>query len=218
MKRKITDFRFGIFDCDGVLVNSMPFYAREFAKVLNEKTGIPIKIGEKFYRETAGTIVSKQFEQILELRNKSADVSEMVELFFERINKEGKFKIFPGAKRVLKELHKAGFKLFVTSGSRHQDLEKKLAVNDLLIYFDLIMDSDVIPKGIAHMKIFAAWCELSLEEFAKRAFYLGDGPTDMRIAREAGIYAVGITNTCDAKLLLRAGADETIRHLTEILE
>jgi len=212
MRRNIFDFEFGIIDVDGTLIDSMPIHGEVFATILNEKTGIPKEAAEKFYRETAGLIIQKQFEQILDIYQKWADVSEMVRLFFEEMSKR-EFKIFPGVKRFLAELHKKRVKLFATSGSKLEDLDKKLRDNGLLSYFKLIMGSDRIPKGVEHIEIFAETCNLPLEEFARRAFYLGDGPTDMKIAKRCGIYAYGIQNTVDAKTLIKAGADEIIETL-----
>ncbi len=219
MGKSIFDFQFGIFDCDGTLINSMPFYTRVFVEVLKEKTGIPKKYGRKFYKETAGTPVLKQYEEVLRINNKLADPKEMAELFFERFNreKEGmRFKVFPGAMDLLKKLSVQGIKLFITSGSRLNDLAEKLNNNDLLAFFELIMGSDEIPKGIEHIKIFATRCNLPLEEFAQKAFLVGDGPTDMRIAKEARIYAIGVDTTVEAKLLIGAGADRVIKNIKDL--
>jgi len=222
MKRDIFEFEFGIFDCDGTLIDSMSFYTETFVVVLEEKTGIPREIGRKFYKERAGTPALKQYEQILELydKNKLADVREITELFFQRIDKidkEKKFRVFPGTKKLLMELCRRGLKLFVTSGSKCRILERKLEKHDLLVYFDLIMGSDEILKGVEHIKIFADWCELPIEKFAKRAFLLGDGPSDMRIARESGVYAIGIANTVDAEILIKAGADDIVKNLKDLI-
>ncbi len=221
MEKNILDFECGIFDSDGTLIDSMPLYIRVFAEILNEKTGIPIKVGRKFYKETAGTPLPRQCEQILKVYSKTADVQEMVELFFQRLDEEKnkkKFKAFPGTKEILRKLNARGIKLFVTSGSRYQDLEKKLAEHDLLIYFDLIMGSDEIPKGVEHIKIFANWCELSFEEFTQKTFLVGDGPTDMRIAKESGIYAIGVKTTIDAKTLIKAGANEVVKNIKDLVK
>ncbi len=212
MKINLSDFESGIFDIDGTMIDSMTTYGEVFASVLNKKTGISKEEAKRFYYETAGIVVWKQFEQILALFQKSADVPEMVELFFEEASKK-RFKAFPGARKLLRGLNKKGIKLFATSGSRNQDLDKKLKENDLLRYFDLIIGSTEIPKGIEHIKIFANRCGLPLEEFAKKAFLIGDGPPDMRIAKEAGIYAIGVTHTVEAGLLIQAGADEVIPNL-----
>jgi len=212
IKANLFDFEFGIFDIDGTIIDSMTTYEEIFATVLNKKTGIPKEEAKRFYQETAGIVIRKQFEQILALFKKSADVSEMAELFFEKAGKK-RFKAFPGAKKLLENLHKGGIKLFGTSGSRNQDLDKKLKDNGLLIYFDLIMGSSEISKGIEHIKIFADFCNIPLEKFAKKAFLIGDGPPDMRIAKEAGIYAIGVSTTVDAKMLLQADANEVVKKI-----
>ncbi|MEK6846180.1 MAG: hypothetical protein AABY26_05445, partial [Nanoarchaeota archaeon] len=54
-------------------------------------------------------------------------------------------------------------------------------------------------------------------EFFSRAFYVGDGPADMRYAKEHGILAIGITNTVSGEKLKEAGAEHIIERLEQVL-
>ena len=39
----------------------------------------------------------------------------------------------------------------------------------------------------------------------------------MRIARESGVYAIGIANTVDAEILIKAGADDIVKNLKDLI-
>jgi len=59
---------------------------------------------------------------------------------------------------------------------------------------------------------------LSLEQFAQQSVYFGDGPGDMRLAKEAGIFAIGVAQTVSPDLLKEAGADLVIEKIGDALE
>lgn len=214
-------FCYGIFDLDGTLVDTMSSYINTFTTLLGrEPYEIPQEKSEKFYKETAGTPIDKQFFGILQKYTPGLLVTaeKLVNKFFELVDTEVNYKPFPEAKTVIEALYARNLVMFVSTGSRQSIAEKKLRQNNLKDYFSLVLGSDRIPKSQKHIEEFRKLLNIESDEFARNAFFVGDGPTDMKIAKECGIFAIGITNTLDAETLKRTGANITIKNLKELLE
>jgi phosphoglycolate phosphatase-like HAD superfamily hydrolase len=72
------------------------------------------------------------------------------------------------------------------------------------------MGAEKIPKNQKHFNIFADFCEIPLQNFASGAFLMRDGPNDMTLAKNTGIFAIGITNTVSPAQLRSSGANLVI--------
>lgn len=136
-----------IFDLDGVLIDSMPYYYEAWkASFLNFGIGITEeeiyqREGEKS-RTTAGEIFKKYKhgfpdENTLDL---------IIKLKDEHFNKIFEPTLMSGAEELLEELHRNMVKIGLVTGSR--DPRKKLENRkDLLEYFDVIVTGNDIEKG-----------------------------------------------------------------------
>ena len=89
---------------------------------------------------------------------------------------------------------------------------------DLLKYFSVVYGSSEVEKGPEHISSFAKFSEVSMEDFAKRSFLLGDGPGDMKLAKSCQMKAVGVAHTFDRDYLFKAGADVVFDRVGEIGE
>ncbi len=211
-------FKFGIFDLDGSIIDAMPAYTKVFSESLNSKYGIDIKDSRKYYINSTGTSIDVQFKYMLEKYSKPTDkISQLVDEFFDIVNKID-FILFDNAKDIIAELSNRGFKLFITTGRETADTKKRLEKAGLLKYFSFILGSSEIPKGPEHIKKFSQSIDLSVEEFSKQAFYCGDGPRDMFIAKMFGIYAIGIAQTISKEKLFEAGADVAVDRIGEVID
>ncbi len=211
-------FKFGIFDFDGNIVNAMPAYTKVFSEILRSKYGIGIKDSGEYYLNSTGTPIDVQFKCMLEKYCKPTDIiSKLVDEFFDTVNKID-FVLFEGAKDTIEKLFDRGLKLFITTGSQTADTKKRLEKAGLIKYFSLALGSSEISKGPMHIKKFAESVELTFEDFSKQAFYRGDGPRDMEIAKMSGIYAIGIAQTVSKEKLLEAGADIAVGRIRDITE
>ncbi|MFA6097838.1 MAG: HAD hydrolase-like protein, partial [Candidatus Paceibacterota bacterium] len=86
MERK---FRFGIFDLDGTLVNSIPTYAETFREILEDKFAISGKEVEEYYLNSTGTPLEEQFAHVLMANGKPTDkIAEMTREFFDIVNRK----------------------------------------------------------------------------------------------------------------------------------
>lgn len=52
--------------------------------------------------------------------------------------------------------------------------------------------------------------------FAKKAFLVGDGPIDIRIAKEAGVYAIGISHIVKAEPLIKARENKVVNDFKDL--
>jgi len=211
-------FKFGIFDVDGNLVDSMPVYNKTFSRILFRRFGIPAEESNKYYLTSAGTPLNVQFRYMLENNNKSIEnIEKMVEEFFYTVNQVDYY-WYQGAKDLILDLRRKNFTLFVTTGSQTEVTKKKLEKAGMAKHFELILGSSEILKGPGHIKRFVQLVGLPIEEFSKQAFYCGDGPRDMEIAKEFGIYAIGVAQTVSKEKLLEAGADVVVNSIVEVMD
>lgn len=219
MELDLSRFSYGIFDADGTIFNSVPLYTKTFADLLLPY-GFKREKAESFFRETSGAPLDEQFSQILKIDPRdnlcAAIVSNLVERFFE-ITSEEASTLMNGAREVLDVLSLNNIELFMTSGTKTEILEKRL--KGLRINcFRKVLGSDRIRKGLGHIGFFVGVSgEKALGEFARKSFYVGDGPLDMEIARKAKICAVGLCSTVSEAALYQAGADKIIHSLMELI-
>lgn len=57
---------------------------------------------------------------------------------------------------------------------------------------------------------------MSLEDFAKNSFLLGDGPGDMKLAKICKMKALGVAHTFTSDYLMQAGADRVFEKIKEV--
>ena len=211
-------YKYGIFDLDGNIVNAIPTYTKVFSEILNKKFGIDIKDSSKYYLNSTGTPIDIQFEYMLEKHSKPIDkIPQMVDEFFNTVNNID-FVLFNGAKEAIINLHEKNLNLFITTGSQTEDTRERLKKAGLLKYFGLVLGSSEIPKGPKHIEKFSRSVNLPTEEFSKQAFYCGDGPRDMEIAKMFEIYAIGIAQTVNKERLFESGANVVVDKIGDVLE
>ncbi|MBU0649222.1 HAD hydrolase-like protein [Patescibacteria group bacterium] len=209
-------FKYGIFDQDGTLVDSMPAYAQTFAQILDQ-FGIDDDASRDFYRSTCGTPLPTQFKKLLEnngFRLSGAEIQQLYERFFKTVEKAPP-SAFQGVKQMLHELRGRDMSLFVTTGTKNP--QEILHALDLGRYFLKIMGTSQIDKGPEHIHEFAKAAKVEVTDFCSAAFLASDGPADMALARKMCIYPIGVAQTVSPDLLIRAGAKEVVVKVTDLL-
>jgi len=216
-ERFLDNFEFGIFDLDGTLVDSMPIYARIFVYIM-AKVGVDGQRSESFFRKTGGVPLAIQIRTLLEqegLADKGIDQKELWDEFV-RIVRAEPLKPMPGAEEAVAGIRQRSIKLFLSSGS--DDPEEVLQALGLRHHFREVLGSRQVTKGPKHIHMFAQAMDMTVPEFCRQAFLVGDGIVDMKLGREMLIYSFGLVGTLDADELRQAGADETVYSLSELLE
>jgi len=207
-----------ICDVDGTLIDRMPIYRDVFCSLAGEK-GVSRDVAAAFYYDTVGTPLSRQFKRIFEEQRIAFSENEIEELskrFFE-IAAQTKPLLFPSVLETIKELRRKRISLFLTSGSNTREMTAFFQEIGIVQEFKIILGSDETEKGPAHIIAFAEASGLALSDFCRETAYIGDGPADMRIAKEFGLLGIGITNTVPAEKLREAGATEIVTDFRDVV-
>jgi phosphoglycolate phosphatase-like HAD superfamily hydrolase len=213
-----TKIKYIISDLNGTLVDAMPIYTRIFCDVVKRRTGIDSPNIAAYSIAATGTPWDEQFSHILESHKMPTDaVPKLMDEFCNIIYDE-RYSLFPGAEELLKLFKTRGFRVFVTSGSGTGPMLKRLYEVGVFPYIDFLIGFDIYKKGLKHIEMLAEKESLSLKELALQSVYFGDGPGDMRLAKEAGIFAIGVAQTVNPELLKEAGADLVLTKIADALE
>jgi len=216
--RSAFSFRYGVFDNDGTLVDTMGHCGRIFAETL-APYGIAEEDARSHYFSTTGRPMAEQYGQILSHHGIEAGAALFAAL---RDDFGAKFleidaPFFPGAKRCISALADAGLMLFVSSAASDACTWKRIAGSGVADRFTLAYGSSALPKGPLHLAAFAKIARVSIEEFAGNAFLCGDGEADMAIANAAGMYAIGVDGTVGEARIRAAGARRVVTAVGELL-
>jgi phosphoglycolate phosphatase-like HAD superfamily hydrolase len=207
--------QYNIFDLDGVFDDRMPVYTESFATTF-EELGVGKDVSVPFYLGTAGTPVRKQIQQLLAQSKVRADVLKCEKRFWELVGNQEP-RPFPGGVELVRTLKEQGRNLYITTGSQTEEAKERLAKMGILDYIDIVQGSDGrMQKGRAHLEVFKNHSRN--QAFRFETSYLGDGPSDMKYAKEFGIeWPIGITTTVKASKLVEAGARKVIASLNEFV-
>jgi phosphoglycolate phosphatase len=212
------EIKYVVSDLNGTLVDAMPIYTRVFCDVVKRHTGIESPRVASYSIAATGTPWDEQFSHILEDHKlPKEEVPKMMDEFCNIIYDE-RYSLFPVAETLLKLFKSKGYKVFITSGSGTGPMLKRLYEVGVFPYIDFLIGFDIYKKGLKHIQMLGEKVGLSLEQFAKQSVYFGDGPGDMRLAKEAGIFAIGVAQTVSPGLLKEAGADLVIEKIGDALE
>lgn len=208
--------KFGVFDFDGTIVDTMPIYFETSAHLISREYGLDPEEFERFSMNFTGMPTDEIFSRFLIAHDKPTDkVQENLRDFFDLVNQR-EFPLIEGAREAIEDVHKKGFKLFISTGSETPKTKERLEKTGLLKYFTLVFGSSEIDKGPEHIELFAKHSRISLEDFARKSFFLGDGPGDMKLAKSCKMRALGVAHTFQPQYLLDAGADMVFSKIKEI--
>jgi HAD superfamily hydrolase (TIGR01549 family) len=192
-----------LFDWDGTLVDSLGAFHRANSAVM-AAFGLPFD--EVVYRRN---YVPDWRLMYLRLGVPGDRLDEANELWHATFGADAAVTAFEGVGEALGRLRDHGYGLgIVTAG--HRDVVRPQLVETGL---DALLTVRVYGDDLPVHKPDPAPMRLALERFGVRdpadATYVGDAPTDMRMARGVGAHAVGIESVLgDPDELRDAGADD----------
>jgi phosphoglycolate phosphatase-like HAD superfamily hydrolase len=216
--RSVFSFRYGIFDLDGTLVDSIVPCTRLFSELVSE-FGIEPKAAARSYLSDTTLTLEDSFRRVLAeygLVFSESEIDRLMAGFTERIRREP-IDFVPGARRLIHTLRQRGLTLFVSSGSPDETVRRRLGSETVKGSFNLTFGSTAVIKGPEHIELFAEALGLPLAEFARNAFICGDFEKDMLIGRETGLYAIGVLGSVSPERLRRSGAKRIIPNLKTLL-
>jgi HAD superfamily hydrolase (TIGR01509 family) len=135
-----------IFDLDGVLADSEPWWNQIDAKLLSEHgvtyhgechqdvVGVSYPIAVEFYKKTFG--INAPAEQMMKRRGEIA-----AEFFADRVDP------FPGAKEILQQLRQLELRLAVATSSVSASARPFLDRHQLTQFFDVVVTGDEVERG-----------------------------------------------------------------------
>jgi len=142
-----------IFDLDGVLADSEPWWNEIDAKLLAQYgvtyrgeyhrnvLGVSYRVAVEFYKKAFGLSVSTE-----ELMRKRGEIA--IEFFANRVG------LFPSVKRVLEDLRQMKLRLALATSSVSASARPFLDRHELTDLFEVIVTGDEIKRGKPHPDIY----------------------------------------------------------------
>lgn len=137
------------------------------------------------------------------------------EYFLAEVAKDEKnyLEIVPGAEELLMDVKAAGMQ--VALATNRDDAWKALAAINLANYFDAAVGCLDVPRGKPAPDMLFLVME-QLKAVPEHCVFIGDSLFDMRAARDAGIRAIGLTQSGETREdLIAAGAWQVRDRLSE---
>jgi HAD superfamily hydrolase (TIGR01509 family) len=180
-----------IFDCDGVLLDSEPIFAKA-TDIMMKAYGLDLDLS--VLPDGNGTTVThfceillKHFPQI------GIPLDKLVKDYYyysDQLLMSDDLKPMEGIKRFCQEQYEKGLRLSVASSSPAYYVMHKLRLFGIEPYFDHIVSADDITHSKPHPEIYLkAIGKSGLEK--QELIAIEDAPNGIRAAKEAGLYVVG---------------------------
>ncbi|MDZ7798787.1 MAG: hexitol phosphatase HxpB [Patescibacteria group bacterium] len=206
-----------IFDMDGVLINSMPFW-KEGLKEVVKKNGSQFK--EKLWQELKGGRVDEvisSWHKVIPLKNISLKKAEeeIVNKVVERIRQKGELK--KGARKILDFLEKKELKIALASSSYKKVVMAVLEKFGLKKYFQVIHSSEEDNYGKPHPEIYLKTLK-ELEVDSVNCFCFEDSENGLIAARAARIKVVAVPASEDRDDKVFSLAEFKLNSLNEFNE
>ncbi len=208
-------FRAVIFDLDGVLADSEPWWNEIDKKLLGE---YGVTYGGEYHRDVLGV----SYRLALEFYKKMFDLSVPTEELMRRRGEiaaeffANRIGLFPSTRAVLKELRQMNLHLAVATSSVSASARPFLDRHELTTFFDVIVTGEEIERGKPHPDIYLRVAE-KLDVPADACLVIEDALSGIAASKAAGMRVAAIPDTrfVDAREYEKQ-ADYMLRDLSEI--
>lgn len=212
----LTDFNAVIFDMDGVLINSEPFY-REVEQLNFRKLGLRITPEE--HNTYQGTATDRMWKIIIKKHGLSQTVQELVNMtnsvvtpYFQNLET---LKPMPGVLNLIQTLSNKSIPLAVASSSHKELIEIVLHKTGLKKYFSAIVDSQSAGSSKPEPDIFLlAANQLGINP--KKCAVIEDSTNGIKAAKLAGMYCIAFAGP-GSEFQNQDNADFIISEFKELL-
>lgn len=202
MKKIALTLKAVIFDMDGVITNTMPDHFHAWQEVLKAE-GIHVTHYDIYSREGQPGI--KSVEELFGVYRRSfteikaRQILKRKEQFFKKIVKQ---RFIDGARRLLKDLNRQGFRLALVTGTSRHELHRILPER-LYSLFEVVVTGSDVRHGKPHPEPY----RLALRELKIRsaeALVIENAPFGIRSAKAAGIRCFALATSLPEKHLRQA--------------
>jgi len=179
-----------IFDMDGVLVNSEPFYV-EVEQINFRQLGL--EISEEEHQTYQGTATDRMWELIKKRHGVEQPVNELVEMTNNLVtpyfNSMEKIEAMPGVETLIKKLKEKGIPLALASSSYSDVIEIITQKTGLKKYFDVVVDSQMAGASKPEPEIFLLAAQ-KLGVQPEKCLVIEDSTNGIKAAKAAGMFCV----------------------------
>ncbi|KKP60539.1 MAG: hypothetical protein UR54_C0011G0003 [Candidatus Roizmanbacteria bacterium GW2011_GWA2_34_18] len=202
-----------IFDFDGTIANTMPFsFGRSLELLRKEKIDLPEK-------EIIKKIKSNSYQELM----KEFKLSWLRIPFMLQIVKQtqrdlysfiDKIKIFPGIKKLLKDLRDNNYRIGILSSNMQRNVNKFIKINQLNFFDIIYCESNILGKDKTIKKMMRKY-NLKTEEI----IYVGDEIRDIVACHKMRVKMIGVSwGLHTIKTLQENGVDYIVKKPSEILK
>ncbi len=216
MKANLNNFEAVIFDMDGVLVNSEPFYVEVEQKNFRQ---LGLLISEQEHQTYQGTATDRMWQLIKEKHGVNQPVDELVEMtnklvtpYFQSLDK---IEPMPGVEKLIKKLKEKGMPLALASSSYSDVIKIILQKTGLSNYFEVVVDSQMAGSSKPEPDIFLLAAK-KLKVKPENCLVIEDSKNGIAAAKEAGMFCVAFAGP-GSELQDQSRADLVISNFDELL-
>lgn len=210
------DFSAVIFDMDGVLVNSEPFYVEVEQQNFR---ALGLTVSEEEHQTYQGTATDRMWQMIKEKHGIEKPVEELVKMtntmvtpYFSSLEK---IEPMPGVEKLIKKLRKMKIPLALASSSYPDVIEIILKKTGLEKYFDVVVDSQTAGSSKPDPLIFLLTAK-KLGVSPQKCLVIEDSTNGIAAAKSAGMYCIAFAGP-GSELQDQTRADKIISDFREVL-
>jgi HAD superfamily hydrolase (TIGR01509 family) len=149
-----------IFDMDGLLINSEPFWQESETKVF---TSIGLDANKKMFEQFMGKRIDEVVEVMYKMTpwnhvSKEKVVEDIVENVIRLVLEQGA--CLPGVTKTLQNLRKASFKIGLASSSKMKIISAVLNKLELHEYFEVVHSAEFEKYGKPHPQVFISTADM----------------------------------------------------------
>ncbi len=183
-------FQYAVFDMDGTLIDSIPWWDRLVPDFLNT---FGIRATAELNQEMAAMSMQESGIWLKEKFSLAEPVEEIVQELCTRIGKHyaEDIPLKPGVKEWLSYLKEQGVRMCVATASSAELGRPALVRNGILPYFDFMVDCGMVGVG----KTSPAVYELAVEKFGasmSECVVVEDAAFALKTAKNAGFLTIGV--------------------------
>ena len=182
-----------LFDMDGVIIDTEPFFLRSESMLLKE-FGVDTEL--EYHFRYQGTTHEYMWETMKNEFNLDAPVGELVEranVIRNRLMDEDGLQPIPGVIPFIARLHEAGVPLAIASSSPLTDIHKAVKALDIEKYFSYFVSGESVAHSKPAPDIFLDAAE-NLNAKPENCVVIEDSKNGVASAQAAGCKCIGFRN------------------------